>query len=155
MTNSSLLMSSKELKQLLGIIMVGFLGVLLVSIVDNPIVHVICIWSVCLTSILISKLDLLHPYCSFSVVYTLYSSGYAILYCLGQVSDGYSKEQILYSIVGLIVLLIAIGPRRVNDVSIKLENKQTKDGKYLDVLIVALEIATIICAFFLMESYEF
>lgn len=90
-------------------------GLLLIfQITSNPTVHVAGMWVFAIIAIIISDFDFFHPYFWFSLFFTLYSTANAILWNAGVRPGNYSPNQIFYSIVALAIVLLIVGPKKLD-----------------------------------------
>lgn len=119
---------------------------------SNPIYHVISLWGVVIVAVLVTKIDLVHPYFWFSAFFVLYSSAYTIILIDGyQTSTGYTSENTIMAIIALFTALMVIGPESLD---LKIVNKQKdnldisklkNDDKILKGILFLLFAVLLIC----------
>jgi len=81
---------------------------------SNIKVHICGMLILCFGAIIISGFDLMHPYFWYSVIFTLYSVSYPILYSAGVSKNyGYSDELMLLQWIALSVFLLVVSPKKV------------------------------------------
>lgn len=144
------MLSRKNVSSYLILCVTGLFSVLLISLVNNPLVHILTMWCVCVVATFIVKFDLMHPYVWFSLIFSLYSTGYAILYVMQSRNYGYDYRNVLFSVVALMVVLFIVGPQR----NLQIKNIQYKDDvdyKYLSWVICALTALTILSSLILLS----
>lgn len=91
-----------------------FLSGLFICFNTNIKLHICGMILLCAGAIVTSNFDLMHPYCWFSIVFTLYSISYPIAY-LGGIYGwkyGYSSELMLLQWVALVVFLLFVSPKK-------------------------------------------
>lgn len=91
----------------------ALIAFLVIIFSGQPIYHIFSIWAITAVAVVISKFDFFHPFFWFSLFFTLYSTANAILYCAGIERGNYSKEQILYPAVSLVLVLFTVGPKKI------------------------------------------
>lgn len=142
------------------ILLSSFLSLLLVTAFSSLAIHLIAVWLLCVVAIIVVNGDVLHPYCWFSVVLSLYSTSYAILLAMGW-NGNYSKEQLLYPVIAISVALLFIGPHCETELKKKIksnsyDNKNSDneicDFRFLDYFITALSVVCLILSFILLRS---
>jgi hypothetical protein len=107
-----LVLSKKVFIKTVIVLLSCLLSISIISITNNPIVHIATIWMVCIIAILSLKIDFTHPYCWFSLFFSLYSSAYAILNSLGFETMGYDSLNLLLPIVFLSFIFLIITPKK-------------------------------------------
>lgn len=97
---------------LLSVILIS--GIILFLSRDSDIIlHIVSIFLISISASFLVEFDFFHPYCWFSLFYSLYACGYSIMYLLGAVTKyGYSKETMVYQWIGLVTLLIVLPAKR-------------------------------------------
>ena len=101
----------KYFKLILFIIITG--SMLWISSPNNIVVHILAMIILCISAIWIADFDLIHPYCWYSIAFTLYSVSYPILYVVGIKTEfGYSKEVIVLEWIALTVFLLIVSPKK-------------------------------------------
>src|SRR5690625_3422385 len=108
--------------------------------------HILAMLLLCIAAITISEFNLIHPYFWFSVIFTLYSLGYPILYKFDYVlSYGYSKELIVLQWIALISFLLVVSPKKVaNTIRLKTQTNSLFNKQAINILSVILIIMAVI-----------
>ena len=112
--NRTLVINRNDLTKVILIIVITFAIFWLFQINGNPIMHIASMWMLTVIAIAMVDFDFYHPYFWFSLFFTLYSTANAILWNAGVRSGNYSREQILYPILSLAIVLIIIGPKKLD-----------------------------------------
>lgn len=118
--NRDFVINRNDLTKTLLISVIGFGILIIFQITRNPAIHITMMWILTIIAIVMVDFDFYHPYFWFSLFFTLYSTANAILWNAGIRSGNYSKEQVLYPIIALVIVLLIIGPKRITKE--KLEN---------------------------------
>ena len=150
----SLSISHTTISKIIFVIVMTLIAEVTIMMSNNPVIHVAAIWVICIVAMKMTDFDIMHPYTWFSLILTLYSSGYAILVIMG-LAGNYTSDQLYYPILALGVSLIFIGPRKqenVDDHFLSRENDDTISLNYLDSVIVLLLLACLIISFILLRS---
>ncbi len=151
MGRSSIVFQKSDIEKWFVVLCVGIISLLIIYITSSIVIHVCAITLVCITSIIISKFDIMHPYFGFSLVYTLYSIGYPMLCVIGTSSYDYAKSQLLYSTIGLLIALLTIGPKKIEKIDISKESDKTIDYKYMDYFIIVLVAFSVLASLMLLR----
>ena len=125
-----------------------------ILLTSSILLHIIVIWVLCFTAFIIARGDIMHPYCWFSAVLTLYSSSYAMLILLG-FNGHYSKEQLLYPVIALGTALLFIGPHSYQNSDshfFSTIGTTGADYRFLDIFIYVLSAAALIISVILLGS---
>ncbi len=94
---------------------------------DNPTVHVLFFWMTTIVAIFICRFDITHPYFWFTAAYTLYSTAYPLIFIMGYPLEvRYTEENLLYSFLGMAILLFILGINSTDQNYISLN----KDNRY-------------------------
>ena len=152
--NQKIHISREDAQHYLLIFFLMIVSVAVICIANNPIVHICVMWFFTVCSILISKIDIMHPYTWFSLILTLYSTAYAILLSMG-LAGNYSREQLLYPVIALGVSLLFIGPKRIENAGSRfLSQKSANDlnYSYLDAVIIVLFVICLFLSMMLLRS---
>lgn len=137
--------------RVLGILFLSFGAMLGIQSSTNMVFHMACIWTVVLVAALAVDLDVMHPWCWFSALFTLYNTAHSIMLCFDVDSSygaGYTKENTLYALLALVVVLVVIGPRRI-DLSVYPEREVYINPRFTKLLFYIMSVTTIIFAFIL------
>lgn len=147
-SNGMFSISRGELIKYLILIVSGIVGIGCCEIVDQVRVHLIAIWAFTAITIILSGLDLLHPYFWFPLFFSLYSTANAILYAMGLSTriSTYSSNQIVLPFIGLLVALLVIGPRKRK---IEFKEDALQENKTLDVVLYIIVFVVITSSFIL------
>lgn len=122
------MISKKNLLYIFTILIISLLAIITILQTSNPIYHVISLWSLIFVAISISKFDLLHPYFWFSSFFGLYSSAYTIILIQGfETNTGYSYENTLLSVIALTTVLIIIGPKKITNNKMDLNDSMSEE----------------------------
>ena len=111
---SMLSIARGDVIKIFEIIIITLLLILMFQVTSNPLAHITGMWFLAAVAIVMSGFDFFHPYFWFSLFFTLYCTANAILWNAGVRAGNYSSEQILYSIIALSVVLLVVGPRKLN-----------------------------------------
>ena len=109
-------------------------------------------WAFALIACILCGFNFFHPYFWFSIFFTLYSTANAILWEAGVRSGNYTKEQILYPVIALTVVLIVIGTKKNDNIY---ENREVvndvkqDDERILKWVIIICALAAILVSFIL------
>ncbi len=111
--------TKKKLRFLL-VILVGVLSCFAAWCLDDAIIHICVMWAFCIVAMASIKFELSHPFVWFSGGFTLYSTAYAMVYCMGLATNGYNKENVLYPMIAMLVALTAMGDKsyKVKDIDL-------------------------------------
>lgn len=148
-----LTLSRKDLIYYLILGVAGVISVITIYRTQNPIVHILAMWSIFIVAIFIVKFDLMHPYFWFSAIFSLYSTAYATLYVMGARNYGYSYQNILFPVIALVVMLFVIGPQKRNTKKsdYKFAEFNLIDYKYIDWIVYALISLVLISSIILLS----
>ena len=125
---------------------------MIVYLVPSVSLHILAMWLLAFVSCVICGFDFFHPYFWFSVFFTLYSTANAVLLNAGVRSGNYTREQILYPIIALTIVLFIVGPRRRKKLSFKFDEENEErsgDEVILEGVIILFAIVTIVASFIL------
>jgi|GEM_PF-3002686 len=142
---------------LLLTILISF-SIILVS--QNPTFHLMGFWLIVIVILYITRFDLTHPLMWFSGSFALYNTGYSLLYVLGYpVNSGYSKDNIILSLLALSVVLLIIGVRKY-DIGgyFNSENfniMSSKSNKRITELILISLLALLLFSIFMLHQTPF
>ena len=64
-------------------LLASLLALTVILYTDDPAVHVAAVWAVVIFAAAVVRLDMVHPYCWFSMAFALYNTAYTILYLMG------------------------------------------------------------------------
>jgi oligosaccharide repeat unit polymerase len=92
------------------------------QLTEQVVLHVILMWIVCMSAMFIMKFDITHPLVWFSAGFTLYATGYAMICCMGLGFYGYSKENIVYPMIALMISIGVIGDNKISIDNISIED---------------------------------
>ena len=96
--------------QSMAFVVVAIIAFLLMLVKDEPQWHISIMWGLAAIAASLSRFDLLHPYCWFSCSFALYSSAYAIQYCMRPSGGiGYSRDNLLLPLTAMSVFLLTVG----------------------------------------------
>ena len=140
-----------ELLNELIILLVGLGALTITTLSPSLTVHVVSLWFVWIAAAFMSDFDLLHPYTSYALVYSLYATSHAILWQMGLRAGNYNREQILYAIIGLVTVLLVIGSEKVPDIRISAAKDENNDYKYMDWIILATSLFTLAASVLLLN----
>ena len=112
---------------------------------DSPTSNILSMWMLTFVAILLVKFDLFHPYFWFSLFFTLYSTANAILWNIGIREGHYTKEQILYPVFSLAIVLFIVGPSKINNEE-TFKNFQEMNSKtdFIEMFVKVLIIMTLL-----------
>ena len=137
--------SAGTLKTLLA----SLLALTVILYTDAPAVHVAAVWGVVLVAAAVVRLDMVHPYCWFSMAFALYNTAYTILYIMGDdTSAGYSSMNAVYTVVAMGVVLLIVGADSV-DASVPLERRRELNSTYNDLFFWLFFAVSVMFAFIL------
>ena len=118
---------------------------------DDPAVHVAAIWAVVIFAAAVVKLDMVHPYCWFSMAFALYNTAYTILYLMGDdTSAGYSSMNAVYTVVAMGVVLLIVGADSA-DMTVPLQRKHELNTTYNDLFFWLFAALSVVFAFILHQ----
>ena len=95
------------------VIILSFMAIeVLIMSTDGILIHILGLVAFSAVAIILSDLDLMHPYTWFSAFFCLYSIGFPILTYLGKenLRAAYSKELMVIQLLAFFVILFCIGP---------------------------------------------
>ena len=132
-----------------------FLSFTIIIFSEKPIFHVIGFWLSVFVAIIISRFNIMHPLFWFSGSFALYSTAYSLLYILGYpIKSGYSKENILLSLIALSIVLLVVGVKEY-DSALCFKNKNhffsRSNKQSIDFILIILLIILIICVVILSK----
>ncbi len=94
---------------------------LLLSNEQNIALHITAFLTLSVGSMAIVKFNLLHPYCWYSLIFTLYSISYPILYLENIITKfGYKKELMILQWLALVTFLLVFSPH--SNISLQVRN---------------------------------
>ncbi|MBR1709823.1 MAG: oligosaccharide repeat unit polymerase [Clostridia bacterium] len=147
-----LVYTRNELQKYIVLIFSALVAVLIISISSSASIHVFSMWAFALIACILCGFNFFHPYFWFSIFFTLYSTANAILWEAGVRSGNYTKEQILYPVIALTVVLIVIGTKKNDNIY---ENREVvndvkqDDERILKWVIIICALAAILVSFIL------
>lgn len=150
----AIVLTKKDIYSNVVVIILALLSAAIIHSVNSLVVHIAVIWIYCIAVILLSGLNIMHPYTWFSAILTLYSSAYAILLSMG-ISGNYSYQQLLYPVIAMDTAMIIIGPQTKENADYHFLGERGKDVvnyKYLDTIIVILFLACLVVSMQLLRS---
>lgn len=98
------------------VIILSFMAIeVLIMSTDGILIHILGLVAFSAVAIIMSDLDLMHPYTWFSAFFCLYSIGFPILTYLGKenLRAAYSKELMVIQLLAFFVILFCIGPQKI------------------------------------------
>ena len=110
---------------------------LLICLSSNIKLHICGMVLLCIGAVIASNFDLMHPYCWFSIAFTLYSVSYPIIYLIGFYGNryGYSGDLMLLQWIALAVFLVFVSPKKKR----KINNfKINKISTFTEILYILL-----------------
>lgn len=119
-------------------------GILALRQFESPNMDAMVMWGVTIIAMIIVKFDVFHPYVWFSILFSLYSTAYAIIIGMGYMEPlGYSQNNLLYSFIALMTVLLIVGPQRV-DIKKRLKKSTSINNVTLKKIVYFCSIALII-----------
>ena len=130
-------------------LLASLLALTVILYTDDPAVHVAAVWAVVIFAAAVVRLDMVHPYCWFSMAFALYNTAYTILYLMGDdTSAGYSSMNAVYTVVAMGVVLLVVGADSV-DASVPLERRHELNSTYNDLFFWLFWGLSVVFAFIL------
>lgn len=132
-------------------LLASLLALSVILYTDEPAVHVAAIWALVIFAAAVVRLDMVHPYCWFSMAFALYNTAYTILYLMGDdTSAGYSSMNAVYTIVAMGIVLFIVGADS-QDSTVPLERHHQLNGTYNDLFFWLFCGLSVVFAFILQR----
>lgn len=142
------------LKKYILIMFCFFIAEFLVMITNNMIYHIICMIFFSGICVIVSDFDLMHPYTWFSAFFCLYSIGLPVLTCDGNthLRAIYTKELIEIQLLAMFVILLVIGPKKIEYKILDKKNNTLNLGLFNKILYIGLVMTLLGVAVYLSKS---
>ncbi|MPM05871.1 hypothetical protein SDC9_52166 [bioreactor metagenome] len=135
-----------------SLICVWIISISVILLTKSIIIHIFAFWIFAFWALKIVKFDITHPYFWFASTFSLYNSAYAIIYLIAINRNfiyGYSKENLLYPLLALGVVLIFITPNSITfeDVYVNRKNRnitRRQLSRLIKILIIILCFSTLV-----------
>lgn len=142
--------SRKDLKDYVVLISAFFITLVVISMTNNLIVHVVTFVVFCIIPIIIVRVDILHPFSWFTAFFCIYSISHPILFSLGfNLRIGYSKEIMIYQLIALVVCLLFVTPKSIKYPDLNNEYRMGINlGSFNKFIYIVLVVSIILVAYY-------